>query len=181
MIRRVITFTIRRPKRVIALWAVVALALASLSGTLGYKVVTDDTAQFLPKGSESAQATKFGQESFGRQNGTSTVTVVLKRRDDRPLTAADQAEVRSPLAVRRSAQETGDASEQEPAEAGRAPRRRRCERLATASGGSDGSWRRLGTARRAPPAQRSLRSATTATVHQRQRDGGHAAGRARGK
>jgi putative drug exporter of the RND superfamily len=95
MIRRVITFTIRRPKRVIALWAVVALALASLSGTLGYKVVTDDTAQFLPKGAESAQAIRFAESRFGQEKGTRVVTAVVKRADGGALTAADRREVRA--------------------------------------------------------------------------------------
>src|SRR5215218_7123744 len=61
MFDSIIRFATQRPKRVIALWAVVAIALASLASMFGYKVVTDDTARFLPKHSESAQATKYAE------------------------------------------------------------------------------------------------------------------------
>src|SRR5215217_2496149 len=95
MFKSTIDFATRHPKRVIALWAVVAFALASLSGLFGYKPVTDDTAQFLPKGSESSQATKYAQSAFGQQKGAQTVTVLVKRADVKTLTAADRAEVQA--------------------------------------------------------------------------------------
>jgi RND superfamily putative drug exporter len=86
MFHRVINFSTRHPKRVIALWAVLAIVLGSLSGALGYKVMTDDTAQFLPKDSESAQAIRYAQDHFGQQKGTRTVLVLVKRADGAPLT-----------------------------------------------------------------------------------------------
>jgi len=95
MLRRIIKFSASRPKRVIALWFVVALALASIGAGFGYKVVSDDTAQFLPKGSESAQAVDFARTAFGEQKGTQTVTMLVKRTDGASLTAGDQAEIRS--------------------------------------------------------------------------------------
>jgi putative drug exporter of the RND superfamily len=95
MLDRITTSVTRRPKTVIALWAVVALMLASLGGSLAYKATTDDTAQFLPKGSESAQATRYAETAFGQQKGAKTVTVLVKRADGRALTAADRAEIRS--------------------------------------------------------------------------------------
>jgi RND superfamily putative drug exporter len=95
MFKRIITFVTRHPKRVIALWAVLALALSSLGGGLAYKATTDDTTQFLPKGSESAQATKYAETAFGQQKGTRTVTMLVKRADGRALTGADRAEIRS--------------------------------------------------------------------------------------
>ncbi len=95
MFHRITTFVTRRPKTVIALWAVVALALSSIGGAFAYKVTTDDTARFLPKGSESAQATSYAQTAFGQQKGTHTVTMLVKRADGRPLTAADRAQVRA--------------------------------------------------------------------------------------
>ena len=81
MFNRIIRFATRHPKRVIALWAVVAIALGSLSSQLGYKVMTDDTAGFLPDSAESAQAAKYGQEHFGQQHGSRTVIVLVKRAD----------------------------------------------------------------------------------------------------
>jgi putative drug exporter of the RND superfamily len=68
------------------------MALATLSGMFGYKVVTDDTARFLPKDSESAQAMRYGQDAFGEQEGARTVVVLVKRADGRALTAADRSE-----------------------------------------------------------------------------------------
>jgi len=95
MLSRIIQFSTSRPKRVIALWFAVVLALASIGAGFGYKVVTDDTAQFLPKGSESAQAVDFARTAFGQEKGTQTVTMLVKRIDGASLTADDQAEIRS--------------------------------------------------------------------------------------
>src|SRR5215207_6279706 len=95
MLSRIIQFSTSRPKRVIATWFAVVLALASIGAGFGYKVVTDDTAQFLPKGSESAQAVDFARTAFGQQKGTQTVTMLVKRIDGASLTADDQAEIRS--------------------------------------------------------------------------------------
>jgi RND superfamily putative drug exporter len=95
MLSRIIQFSTSRPKRVIALWFVIALALASLGAGSGYKVVTDDTAQFLPKGSESAQAVDFARTAFGQQKGTQTVSMLVKRTDGASLAAGDEAEIRS--------------------------------------------------------------------------------------
>jgi len=95
MFSRTIQFVTSRPKRVIALWAVVAVALASVSASSGYKVITDDTAQFLPKGSESAQATNFARAAFGQEKGTQAVSMLVKRNDRGVLTTDDRAEIRS--------------------------------------------------------------------------------------
>jgi putative drug exporter of the RND superfamily len=95
MLKSVIAFATRYPKLLIALWAVVAIALASISGVYGYKVVSDDTAQFLPKGSESAQAIRYAETAFGQQKGTRTVTALVKRADGTALTAADRTAIRS--------------------------------------------------------------------------------------
>ena len=111
MLSRIIQFSTSRPKRVIALWFVIALALASIGAGFGYKVVTDDTAQFLPKGSESAQAVDFARTAFGQQKGTQTVTMLVKRTDDASLTAGDQAEIRSLAAATRRWRVDTDAPE----------------------------------------------------------------------
>jgi RND superfamily putative drug exporter len=95
MLSRIIHFSTSRPKRVIALWAVVMLMLGSIGAGFGSKVVTDDAAQFLPKGSESAQAIDFARDAFGQQEGTRTVSMLVKRTDGAALTASDRAEIRS--------------------------------------------------------------------------------------
>jgi putative drug exporter of the RND superfamily len=94
MFNRIISFVTSHPKRVIAMWAVVAIGLATVSAAFGYKVTTDDTAQFLPKGSESAQATRYAQTAFGQVKGAQTVTVLVKRADGEALTGADRMEIR---------------------------------------------------------------------------------------
>ncbi|MDQ3778178.1 MAG: MMPL family transporter, partial [Actinomycetota bacterium] len=111
MLSRIIQFSTSRPKRVIALWFVIGLALASIGAGFGYKVVTDDTAQFLPKGSDSAQAVDFARTAFGQQKGTQTVTMLVKRTDDASLTAGDQAEIRSLAAATRRWRVDTDAPE----------------------------------------------------------------------
>jgi putative drug exporter of the RND superfamily len=111
MLRRIIKFSASRPKRVIALWFVVALALASIGAGFGYKVVTDDTAQFLPRGSESAQAVDFARTAFGEQQGTQTVTMLVKRTDGASLTAGDHEEIRSLAAAAARWRVDTDASE----------------------------------------------------------------------
>ena len=95
MFTRIIRFATRFPKSVIVAWAVVALALGSLSGVLGYKVMTDDTAGYLPESAESARAARYGEEHFGTQKDARTVVVLVKRADGRTLRAADRAEVRA--------------------------------------------------------------------------------------
>jgi RND superfamily putative drug exporter len=95
MFHRVINLVTRFPKTVIALWAIAALMLGSLGGSLAYKATTDDTSQFLPKRSESAQAIRYAQTAFGEQKGAHTVTMLVKRADGHALTAADRVQVRS--------------------------------------------------------------------------------------
>jgi RND superfamily putative drug exporter len=93
MLRRIITFVTSHPKRIILLWLVAAVALTGVGTQLGHRVVTDDTARFLPSTSESARATQFAATAFGVQDGTTTVTALVKRADGRPLTRADRAGV----------------------------------------------------------------------------------------
>src|SRR5215213_2014759 len=93
MLQRIITYVTRRPKRVIALWVVAVLALASIGSTQSYRVSTDDMTEFLPEASASAVATRYAQEQFGQQKGTYTVTALVERADGGRLTQADQAAV----------------------------------------------------------------------------------------
>jgi RND superfamily putative drug exporter len=95
VLSRIIQFSTSRPKRVIALWAVILLALGVIGAGFGYKVVTDDTAQFLPEGSESARAIDLARDTFGQQKGTQTVSMLVKRTDGAALTPGDRAEIRS--------------------------------------------------------------------------------------
>jgi RND superfamily putative drug exporter len=93
MLSTIIQYATSRPKRVIAAWLVVGIALSLLGGFKAYSVTTDDTAQFLPKGSESAQALSYAREAFGAQKGTTTMSVLVRRADGGRLSAADRAGV----------------------------------------------------------------------------------------
>jgi RND superfamily putative drug exporter len=95
MLSRIVNFVTSHPKRVIALWAVVAIALATISSAFAYKVTSDDAARFLPKGSESAQATRYAETAFGQEKGAHAVTVLVKRADGKALTRADRRQIRS--------------------------------------------------------------------------------------
>jgi putative drug exporter of the RND superfamily len=93
MLHRIVTYATTHPKRTIALWVLVALTLTSAGGQLTHRAVTDDTSHFLPASSESAQAARVAERAFGRQEGTSTVTALVRRTDRRPLGAADRRRV----------------------------------------------------------------------------------------
>jgi putative drug exporter of the RND superfamily len=93
VLHHIIQFATTRPKRVIAIWAVVVLALTGVASLKGHEVVTDDTSKFLPASSESAQADRFARSAFGAHEGAATVTALVERTDGRPLSAADRAEV----------------------------------------------------------------------------------------
>jgi RND superfamily putative drug exporter len=87
MLDRAIHLATTRPKRVIAVWFVVAALLGLLGGLASYSVTTDDTARFLPSGSDSAQALAIARASFGAQEGTATVTGLVDRADRDRLVA----------------------------------------------------------------------------------------------
>src|SRR5689334_13310428 len=93
MFRRITAIVTRFPKTVIALWAIAALVVSGMGNSLTYKATTDDTAQFLPKASESAQAMRYAQSAFGEQKGAHTVTMLVKRADGHALTTADRARI----------------------------------------------------------------------------------------
>ncbi|HWV85644.1 MAG TPA: MMPL family transporter [Capillimicrobium sp.] len=93
MLSRTIAHATSHPKRVIAAWLVAIAALTAVGLTQAHRVTTDDISAFLPSGSESALATEYAQDAFGRQPGTATVTVLVSRADGGALTADDRAQV----------------------------------------------------------------------------------------
>lgn len=89
-----LTHTItRHPWWVIAFWLVAAFAVSSAGALKAADVTTNDQASFLPSKYESAKALKFGREAFGEAKGTSTTTVLVKRRDGAHLSAGDMRTV----------------------------------------------------------------------------------------
>src|SRR5262249_54913155 len=90
-----IKFATRFPKSVITVWVIGSFILGAFAGQLGYKVMTDDTAGFLPKSAESSRAAQYGQEHFGQQTGTRTLIALVKRADGRQLPPAPRAEPRA--------------------------------------------------------------------------------------
>jgi len=93
MIAAAVRTSTRRPWLTILAWLAVAIPLTVLGGLASYSVTTDDTARFLPKGSESAQAVAFARDAFGVEEGTATVTLLARRSDGAPLIAGDRTAV----------------------------------------------------------------------------------------
>jgi putative drug exporter of the RND superfamily len=83
----------RHPWRFIAAWVLVAVVLGSVGSAKLYNVTTDDQSSFLPTSYESARATEFGEEAFGRASGASSVTALIKRNDGRALAKPDLARI----------------------------------------------------------------------------------------
>ena len=90
------------PWRVITAWVAIALVVGMIGSAKLYDVTTDNQSSFLPTSYESARATEFGEEAFGRVSGASSVTALVKRGDDRPLTNADLERIDGLVAQTRS-------------------------------------------------------------------------------
>src|SRR6185437_11351394 len=58
-----------------------------------YDVTTNDTSSFLPSSYESVKGIKFGESHFGKIKGATTVTGLVRRTDQGPLTRADRTSV----------------------------------------------------------------------------------------
>ncbi|MGW3514156.1 MMPL family transporter [Streptomyces hydrogenans] len=93
MIRALTGFSTRRPWRVIAVWAVVGIAAAVLGQVLVFRVTHTDSAGFLPREYDAAAALRVAREEFGAEPDAETVTVLVARRDGRPLRDADRERV----------------------------------------------------------------------------------------
>ena len=64
------------PWRVITAWVAIALVVGMIGSAKLYDVTTDNQSSFLPTSYESARATEFGEEAFGRVSGASSVTAL---------------------------------------------------------------------------------------------------------
>jgi putative drug exporter of the RND superfamily len=89
MFKRLGNTVARHPWRLIGAWIAIAVVLGMIGSAKLYDVTTDDQSSFLPTSYESARATEFGEEAFGRVSGASSVTALVKRGDGDPLTKAD--------------------------------------------------------------------------------------------
>ncbi|WP_037498039.1 MMPL family transporter [Solirubrobacter soli] len=73
----------RYPWVVIAIWLAAFGVLSSAGAKKATDVMTDDEAEFLPSSYESARALAFGEERFGKVEGATTTTVLVRARDPR--------------------------------------------------------------------------------------------------
>jgi RND superfamily putative drug exporter len=80
---------------VIGVWVVAAIALSMVSARWIYDVTTSDQKELLSESYESVKATELGQRAFGEEEGTTTVTALVKRTDGQPIAAADTATIES--------------------------------------------------------------------------------------
>ncbi|WP_190225864.1 MMPL family transporter [Streptomyces hydrogenans] len=90
MIRALTGFSTRRPWRVIAVWAVVGIVASVLGQVLVFRVTHTDSAGFLPREYDAAAALRVAREEFGAEPDAEAVTVLVARRDGRPLGDADR-------------------------------------------------------------------------------------------
>jgi RND superfamily putative drug exporter len=91
MFSRLTAAVTRFPWVVIAVWLAAFLVLSSAGAKKATDVMTDDEAEFLPSSYESARALEFGRERFGKIEGATTTTVLVKARDGDRLDAAEVA------------------------------------------------------------------------------------------
>jgi putative drug exporter of the RND superfamily len=91
MFERLGRFVVYNPWKVILAWVIAAVGIVVFAPTLS-DVTTGDQANFLPNSYESVKAQELAEEKFAQSND-STATVVVRRTDNQPLGAADQAKV----------------------------------------------------------------------------------------
>ncbi|MEV0002266.1 MMPL family transporter [Micromonospora sp. NPDC050980] len=91
MFERLGRFVVGKAWWVIGGWVLAAIAIVVTSPSLS-DITSADQESFLPRSYESVQATELATEAFP-QAATATATVVVKRADGKPLTAADEARV----------------------------------------------------------------------------------------
>lgn len=91
MFERLGRLVVHNPWKVIAGWVLATIAIVVFAPTLG-DMVNQDQAEFLPDSYESVQALQLAEDAFGDEANASA-TIVVKRSDDQPLDAQDQAAV----------------------------------------------------------------------------------------
>ena len=93
MFERLGRLVVGNPWKVIAAWVLATIAIVAFAPSLS-DVEQRDQAGFLPGSYESVQAQALAKQAFGQGNATNaTATIVVKRDDGKPLSAADQAKV----------------------------------------------------------------------------------------
>lgn len=93
MIRALTGFSTRRPWRFIAVWAVVGVFVAIMGQALVFRVTHTDSAGFLPQEYDAAAALRIAREEFGAEPDADAVTLLVARRDGKPLEDADRKRV----------------------------------------------------------------------------------------
>ncbi|MGA4862811.1 MMPL family transporter [Streptomyces lavendulocolor] len=94
MIRSLTGYSTRRPWRVIVVWAVLGVFVAIMGQALVFRVTDTDSAGFLPSEYDAAAALRIAREEFGAEPDADAVTVLVARRDGKPLEDADERRVR---------------------------------------------------------------------------------------
>ena len=92
MFGRLARLVVGNPWKVIGVWALATIAIVAFAPSLG-DVQQLDQAGFLPDRYESIQAQNLAKQAFGQGGTNATATIVVKRDDGKPFTAANQAKV----------------------------------------------------------------------------------------
>jgi RND superfamily putative drug exporter len=91
MFGRLGRLVVHNPWKVIAVWVLAAIAISAFAPTIA-DVTNQEQGNFLPNRYESVKAQELAKKAFALTND-STATIVVKRTDSGPLTAADQSTV----------------------------------------------------------------------------------------
>ncbi len=94
MIRSLTGYSTRRPWRVIIVWAVVGIFVTIVGQALVFRVTHTDSAGFLPPQYDAAAALRVAEEEFGAEPDANAVTVLVARRDGKPLRDADEERIK---------------------------------------------------------------------------------------
>src|SRR5215216_92128 len=80
----------RHPWRVIAVWVAAMVALSVGGGMKIYDVTTSEQRDLLSSKFESVKAADLGDEAFGKEEGTTPITALVRHADGARLTVADR-------------------------------------------------------------------------------------------
>jgi RND superfamily putative drug exporter len=93
MFERLGAAVVRHPWRVMIGWAVIGVALTLFAQARIFEVTTSDQKDLLTKSSESVQGAELAERAFGKPEGTTSLTGLVKRSNGDQLTRNDMSTV----------------------------------------------------------------------------------------
>src|SRR5687768_10081705 len=94
MFERLGAAVVRHPWRVMLVWVVLGVALTLFAQARIFEVTTSDQKDLLTKSSESVQGAELAERAFGKPEGTTSLTGLVKRSNGDQLTRNDMSTVK---------------------------------------------------------------------------------------